>query len=152
MKDNKDNTNRKSSKSVNSVIWGEFLFVILPLLVTSMVFKFQGNFLNVFALPEWSFASAIMAGQAIIRFVSGLVSVSEKIEWRRVILPLSLLITCVLTPSLVILSLLLVSKNPSNSLITTQLVLFFIASITYLSYAGYGEELFQKSELRRSKK
>lgn len=62
----------------------EFLFVLLPLIVITLVFIFKGeHFAQITASPEWSISAAILGGQTLVRFVSGLARATRP-SWQRV--------------------------------------------------------------------
>src|SRR5256885_5306599 len=78
----------------------EFLFVLVPLLVLTLVFRFQGKaWGSLFASPEWSFASALLFGQTVVKFVAGIASAGRKIK-ERVALFVSLVLVLGLIPSI----------------------------------------------------
>src|SRR2546422_66704 len=92
-----------------SAIVAEFLFILVPLLVLTLVFQYQGKaWVSLFASPEWAFASALLFGQTVMKFVTGIASAAPASK-ERVALFVSLLLVLGLIPAMLVLALILVS-------------------------------------------
>ncbi|HZS45220.1 MAG TPA: hypothetical protein VFC63_08980 [Blastocatellia bacterium] len=134
-----------------SILIAEMLFVILPLLVTGIVLEYKGQFHTLLDSSEWSFATAILFGQALTKFVSGLVSGKIRLEWQRVILLFTVLIVLGLVPSLMVLTLVLVSESTGlgamgQGLRLTQMLLFVLGLGGYIVFGGLGEFALARAE------
>lgn len=139
----KNQLNRQKQRA-KSVVWAELLFVFLPLIVMAMILSYKENLSKILLIPEWSFATAVLTGQAIVKFVAGLVHREKKPPWQKVVLPLSILIVMILVPSLILLALILLSEEPPKSLIVGQFILFFLSVIVSLTFGGLGEEYHEE--------
>ena len=116
----------------------EILFVFLPLLVLAIVFVVRGTtLLALFSSPEWSFATAILFGQAIVKLVAGVTHKGASV-WQPVAFIVTAMIVLGLVPSLVILALILTATNLSIPLVAIQMVLFVLAIIVFFAFGGYG--------------
>lgn len=120
----------------------ELTFAILPLLVVLMVVAHQRHSVHLFASPEWSFGSAILFGQSLVKFISGIVRGGGGS-----IGPIALLIALVvvfgLVPSLFVLTVTLQSfearQDPTHGLQVVQVVLFCSASVLYIVLGAVAE-------------
>ncbi len=121
----------------------ELIFAILPLLVLTLVFIYLGKDVpSVLGSPEWSFGAAVLFGQAIVRFVSGMIR-SGRADTEMVALFVSVLLVLGLVPSLAVLALVLhAHEGPSHLvptwLVITQIVQFAGGIVVYLWFGGMG--------------
>ena len=121
---------------VFSALVGELLFVLLPLLVLGLVFAYKSKgAVALFSSAEWAFASALLFGQCIVKFVSGVAEARVGIP-ERVGLVVACLIVFGLVPSMVVLALILVSERPDTWLVLAQIALFVVAAGAFLFFAG----------------
>jgi hypothetical protein len=66
-------TERASERNrICSGLAAEVAFALLPLLVVLMVVIHTGHSHRLFSSPEWSFGAAILFGQSLVKFVSGI--------------------------------------------------------------------------------
>jgi len=131
----------KQYKNTMFLMFGEFLFILLPLIVISIVELTKGK--TIFAIlesPEWSFGSSILFGLSTIKLVAGFSHTSPKI-WQKPVLSISFIIVVLLVPSLIILSLILTVTPIPDKLIYCQVVMFFIGMIVFLSLGCAGEAM-----------
>lgn len=134
-----------------SILIAEMLFIILPLIVTGIVLRVRGHLTSLLDSSEWSFAAAILFGQALTKFVSGLVSGKIGLQWQRVVLVFTLVIVIGLVPSLTILTLVLVNEPNSGGTIPqclrwTQLLFFVLGVGGYVILGGVGELALARTE------
>jgi len=122
-----------------AILISETLFVLLPLIVLTIVFSYQRKIFGLLHTPEWSFISAILFGQTLVKFVSAVISGAGVQYWQRVVAIVSAIIVLGIVPSLIILSLVLVSESPSNSLAIAQLVMFVLSIGLYFYIGGAGQ-------------
>lgn len=117
----------------------EVCFAFLPLVVLVVVkTSHSGAFLS---SPEWAFGASILFGQALVKFVSGVVRRGRAAKGT-VALAVSLLLVIGLAPSLIVLTLNLMSdahEEPSALLIAAQLTLFAVSTLSYLVFGTLGE-------------
>jgi len=133
-------THSKNNETINTFvgILSELLFVLLPLLVLAFVSVHKGDTLWQFiSAREISFAAAILFGQTVVKFVSG-ISVSGENIWERIALVVSLLIVLGLVPSMIILALIMTSNNPGSWLVWTQLFFFLLSVCIFFVLGGVG--------------
>jgi hypothetical protein len=130
-------------------IFGEFLFILLPLIVISIVELFKGQtILTIIESPEWSFGTAIMFGQSITKLVAGFSRTKPK-TWEKPVFLVSAITVIGLVPTLIIFALLLCQTPPNPALKIAQLAMFcFGIVIFFLCGIGGHIYLHQDSEVR----
>jgi hypothetical protein len=120
----------------------EVAFAVLPLLVILMVFINLRQPVHFFSSPEWAFGSAILFGQTFVRFIAGLVR-HGRVAQGPVALIIAVLLVFGLTPSLVVLIIVLQSSElhcpPSLWLQILQVTLFGCAAAAYVLLGTVGE-------------
>jgi hypothetical protein len=120
----------------------EVAFAVLPLLVVLMVLIHSRRSAHLFASPEWSFGTAILFGQALMKFISGLARGGEAATGP-VRLIVALVVVFGLAPSLMVLTMTLQSSeaqiDPAIWLQIAQVLLFLAAAIMYLLLGTIGE-------------
>jgi len=121
-----------------ALIFVEILFSILPMIILVIVHFYKGTLSSVFFLPEWALVAAVLFGQTIAKITSGAVAFAKKasISYQQVTLSVTLIIVFGLVPSLVVLTLILVSTTPSVGLTIGQLALFVLGIITFFLMGG----------------
>ena len=149
-----DDSERESGDPHYTNTWAllvsETLFVLLPLIVLAIVFSYQRKMFGLLHTPEWSFISAILFGQTLVKFVSAAVSESGA-YWQRVVVIVSAIIVLGVVPSLIILALVLVSEPPSNGLAIAQLIMFILSIVLYFFIGGAGQYAITARETDRSR-
>jgi len=133
------------------LILSELLFVLLPLLVLALVYIFTGRgVMEMLDDAEWSFAAAVLMGQAIVKYVSRAVY-KQSITHDVASLWVAALIVVATVPTLTILSFVLMFGQPLHKdhpgLVWTQVALFIIAVIIFIVFgAVVGRERGDASE------
>ena len=137
----KSKLNDKKSISENStyLVLAETFFTLLPLIILTMVFAYSQKLHEVFTSPEWSVTAAIVFGQTIVKLIAGILEKNIPTQWQRVIFLISIFITLLLIPSVIILTLVYISETPSYGLVFMQ-ILFFILSVFIYIFIGTGIE------------
>ncbi len=101
-----------------------------------------------FATPEWSFGTAILFGQALVKFISG-VAHGGRAAAGAVALAVALVVVFGLVPSLFVLSIILETVEANKSvqlwLQYLQVILFIVAASTYVVLGAVGESWYKKS-------
>jgi len=115
----------------------EVLFVILPLIVLTIIFLFKSRASEIMASPEWSFGASVLFGQGIVKLVGGL-SARGGMHGARVGLFCAIILVLGLVPSLVVLSLILISEHPSEGLIRAQELLGVFSLVSFFFCADMG--------------
>src|SRR5262245_12251938 len=137
----KDDSIRKSLFAV----FAELLFVLLPFVVTAIVFAYKGQASKLLSMSEWSIAASVLIGQALVRVTSAVVSITvskTKIRykyiggWEAIAFLMSLIIVLLLVPSLLVLSFVMMSENVSTKLIILQRTLFIIGLVLYFGFGS----------------
>ena len=141
----------KETSVVNAI--GEFLFILIPLVVLSLVFFHKDRGIPaLLGSPEWAFASALLFGQTIVKLVTGIIrrslatsseSTSDyfgNIQLRTLqqtaALVVAGLIVLALVPAMIVLALILVAEPLSTWLIIAQITLFAIGSFAFIFIGG----------------
>ncbi|MGA2193218.1 MAG: hypothetical protein ABSG42_07590 [Nitrospirota bacterium] len=134
-------TKEEKKDDVNSFIGvtAEYLFLIIPFVVLSVVMAYKNNAFELIYSPEWALSSAILFGQTIVKLVSGISAYKGGLYWQRVAIIFSLIIVFGLIPSLIVLTLILTSSRQVFGLAVSQIILFILSSLALLSLGGLGQ-------------
>ncbi|MEA2337747.1 MAG: hypothetical protein QOE82_1754 [Thermoanaerobaculia bacterium] len=125
------------------VVASELLFIALPLVVISIVeFHHNGGWTALFNSSEWSFAAAVLFGQAVVKMIS--VAAGGAIKERATFFG-ALTMVFGLVPSLVVLALILIDKTPTTGLRFAQIALFLLGVLVYTWFAA-GSHLLPQHE------
>lgn len=145
---------RLPSRKVFTAVAGaiaEWLFAIVPLIVLSIVLSHLQHGGDVLESAEWSFGASVLAGQGVVRFVSGLVK-GQDLSVDRVLLGVSAALVFVVVPANIILALVLMNKEEdppkhlSSLMVTGQVSLFVVASLLFIVAASFGHLWARRSE------
>jgi ABC-type polysaccharide transport system permease subunit len=102
---------RRKNSQINAfaILGAEFMFILLPFVVSGIVFSYKGDYSKMLGMHEWSLAASVLIGQSLVKFISGMLANRDvyTAHWERVALAISFLIVAGLVPSLIILSLVL---------------------------------------------
>jgi hypothetical protein len=113
----------------------EVAFAVLPLMIVLIVFFHLGKTGRWWASNEWPFGAAILFGQALVKFMSGL-SRGGPAATGPVAFTTALVIVGGLAPSLLVLTLTLIANENSQPLApwlqVAHVVLFITAAAVYL--------------------
>ena len=120
----------ESDQSISFAI-GELAFIILPFVVMTITFNFNGNIIEIIKQPEWSLAASVMFGQSIIRMLHAVARGSREIYHYRVGAFFALIILFGLVPSLTTLSLIFTGDDTPTWLIWLQLTLFVLSAFIF---------------------
>jgi hypothetical protein len=136
----------------------ELLFVALPFIVYFIVLWAKGDFGHFFYMPELSLASAVLLGQAIARFIAGILvaartakkstAADDKQGHDLVVLFLTFAIVLGLVPVLVVLVLVVIAPERSTNLAWAQGILFMWTVVLYAVLAGMGQYLLSDEQRR----
>lgn len=97
-----------------------------------MISTHKDSSINILYEPEWSMAASILTGQTIVRFISGLLNSKVDYKIGVVSLIVTILIAFILAPSLLVLTLIMISTSIETYLVVTQIVLFILAVLLFL--------------------
>jgi len=145
---------RLPSRKVFTAVAGaiaEWLFAIVPLIVLSIVLSHLQHGGDVLESAEWSFGASVLAGQGVVRFVSGLVK-GQHLSVDRVLLGVSAALVFVVVPANIVLALVLMNKEEdptkhlSSLMVTAQVSLFVVASLLFIVAASFGHLWARRSE------
>jgi len=132
---------RKKLLDIKASLAAELLFTFLPFLVIFLVLAYTQEIPRMLYLPEWSFAAAILSGQAIVKFILGLLEFGDRVNLGIVALVVTATIVVILAPSLVVLSLILVTGSSPTWLAIMQIVLFVLAVVLFLFLGRVSHEI-----------
>ncbi len=105
----------------------EYLFILLPFIVIGMVKLYKSSLGDFFAAADWSFASAILFGQAIVKIVSAGVINKNSVS-PRIVLIVTLLFIIGVAPCLVLIAIILLNDANSIYIMLTQVILYIVAT------------------------
>jgi len=129
-----------------AVITSELLFVLLPLVVIALIRLAGGHSLReLLAIPEWSFGSAVLIGQALVKLVSGVAAQRSPARWESLAFVVSVMVVLALVPSLIVLALMLTASTASTALITMQMLLFGMSVVVFYTAGSLGHRLLDRS-------
>jgi cytochrome c oxidase subunit IV len=115
---------------------GEYLFILLPLVVLAFVLLMTDNkHHNLLTTPEWSFGAAILFGQAVQR-IAAAASRTQAYRWEKTTLLVSALLVLGLVPSLLTLALVIHLDHCTRALAYSQILLFSIGSLAFLLFGA----------------
>jgi len=118
----------------------EWFFAVLPLLVVTIVMTHLGRSTMILESAEWAFGASILAGQALVRLVAGVVR-AKKLAIERVILGISTILVLVVVPANITLALVIMAEandqHISSLLVTAQAGLFFFSSALFILIASF---------------
>ncbi len=132
------------------VVLSEALFVIVPLVVLSFIALFRGqSAVELFASPEWSFAASVLFGQLIVKCVSSALRAGS-LGWRFIAGATAVLIVLGLVPSLLTLTLLLITTGHSHNIIlnTVQIIWFTLGLLSFFFLGGAFEVMLLRMYLK----
>jgi hypothetical protein len=145
----KTEENIKERDNALFLIYGEILFAIFPFLVKILIvangFTALSGFFN---SSDWSLAGSLLAGQAIIKYSSGLNKYGKRIHWQLVqlqqILLFFLAALCLITYGIY-------HANSTHTVFLTiwQIFLFVLSLIAFLGYGSFGQYLLDKPYRKR---
>jgi hypothetical protein len=120
----------------------EVLFAVLPLLVVALVLVLaKGDPRRVFSSPEWSFGSAVLFGQGIVKIVRSTLGARGS-NPRMTAVVIAVILVVGLVPSLVILALMVyLEQNAPVAIMVWQMVWFFLAGSCSLLIGGVTEAI-----------
>ncbi len=131
------------------VIYGEIFFALLPFIIIAFASIQNRDILTLWYGSELSLAAIILSGQALMRFVSGLIKFEGKKHWERascwILVVLFLPIICLLD-----FSVLRFADNPSTFFYVLQIVLFLLSLFVYIIFGGAGQLLLSASRQHRN--
>lgn len=133
-----DEAHKIDRTAATYAIFGDLLFIVLPLVVISIVDISVGR--SLFALiesPELSFGSAVLFGQTIIKVVSGFAH-SKPSGAEQPVFIIGMIIVFGLVPSLVVLALLLSITPIPHGLKLAQACIFGQGVIVFLIFGVTG--------------
>jgi ABC-type polysaccharide transport system permease subunit len=136
---------RNSHKNAYAILGAEFLFILLPFIVSGIVFSYKGHYSKLLDMHEWSLAACVLIGQSLVKFISGMLANKDvyTARWERVAFAISFLIVAGLVPSLIILSLVLIDGVHSRGLAIAQVGIFVLAVVVFFAFGGGGEALMR---------
>jgi len=130
------------------VIVSEMVFILAPVCILLIVLVVRGNWVGVITAPDWSYATIVMIGQTIVKLSTGLSHNQDRKQWHFVTLLFTLLVMLEFAPAVIVLVLLLTSKQTIVGLVIAQWLLLLLAGLTYWNVAKVGQILLDHSTLR----
>ncbi len=142
-----------NKRRILSGLLAEIAFAALPLLIVLMVLLRYDHGKHIWAAPEWAFGAAILFGQALVKFMTGLAH-GGKAAHGPVALAITLIIVLGLAPSLLVLTLILMARESAQSqspevatgLCVAQIVWFLGGAATYVVFGAVGEAWREKPQ------
>lgn len=129
-------------------VGAEVVLSLVPIIVLVLVVVVMRptQHATLFAEPEWSFISAVLFAQAIVRFVAGASSLPTGSRWESVIFAVALLFTFGVVPSLAILIFVLLTHEPPTWLQWLQIVFFLLAIACFWIMGTVGHAMLSVEE------
>ncbi|RJP78601.1 MAG: hypothetical protein C4522_12560 [Desulfobacteraceae bacterium] len=123
----------------------EFLFIVFPFVVIFIISLYISDTKPFIAKPEWAVAASILFGQSLVKWVSGIAAQKKSAVVSRVAFVVTLVIVCGLLPSIIVLTLLLITPSSPTWLNLTQIALFIIATVVFFLLGGLGNYLLDNN-------
>lgn len=120
----------KHYSNARIILLSEYLFIFLPFVVIGIIKLYKSSFSDFFAAADWSFASAILFGQVIVKIVNAGV-VHKNAAWQKVVLILTFLFILGVTPCLIIIAIILLDNANSIYIMASQVILYAIATLIF---------------------
>ena len=149
-----DNQNKKKNSQAVAYVIGELAFIFMPFLVMTIIFAYKQKLNQMLCEPEWSLASAVMFGQAIIKMYHGVSKNDNKtILHYNVSALFALIMLFGLVPSLIVLSLIYNTSagDLPSWLIIIQICLFILAVLVFSAINKLHVEIEEKENKENSK-
>ena len=126
----------------------ELLFIMLPFVVFGIIFTYKGEQSKLAYMPEWSLAASVLFGQALVKYVAGVLGSRFKfrVVWERIAFFISLILVSGLIPSILVLTLILTTSGPSDNLANAQIGLFGYGLVLFLLFGSMGQSLIASKE------
>lgn len=122
------------------LVSAEVVFILLPFILTGIVLVNRGKFREFFSQPEWALAASVIMGQALVKVISGFLSIPTKgLAWQKVSFGVAVVIGVFLAPALIIVSLVLNGGSASRALVGLQIALFLMGLLLFF-FGGWGSE------------
>lgn len=128
----------------------EYLFILLPFIVIGMVKLYKSSMGDFFAAADWSFASAILFGQAIVKIVSAGV-INKSSASPKIVLIVTLLFIMGVSPCLILIAIILLNDANSIYIMAIQVILYIVATSIFFwigsaAHVMIDEVVYQKKE------
>lgn len=136
---------KNSQNKAFAILGAEFMFILLPFIVSGIIFSYKGDYSKILGMHEWSLAASVLIGQSLVKFISGMLANKGvyTAHWERVALAISFIIVAGLVPSLIVLSLVLVDGVHSRGLAIAQVGIFVLAVVVFFAFGAGGEALMR---------
>jgi len=142
---NFSNLNKSDLMDTRASLWAELLFTFLPFLIIALVSIYKNGTEKLLYIPEWSLAASILIGQAIVKFITGLLPFGRNLNLGVVSLVISSLIVLLLAPSLIVLALIMTLEDLPISIALIQVFLFIVAVIIFLFLGRINRRIYIQS-------
>jgi hypothetical protein len=122
----------------------EAFFAVLPLFILPLVLR-HSSIWHILGSPEWSFGAAVLSGQALVKFVSGMTRGQSR-NTDRVGLAVAALFVFAVAPCLAVLGEILKDeKHVDHPLIVIQMGLFAASLVIFFFFGTIGH-MWQRSQ------
>ena len=128
------------------VIVSDMLFVFAPIFILMILHFVKKDHVSIFYRADWSFASIILFGQAIVRFASGLSKGDKHYRWQIIAAIISFVIVFGLIPSAVLLALIYSTSEYSIWVYIVQIIIFIVGCFTYYNIGACGQMMLDNDE------
>jgi hypothetical protein len=126
-----------------ATVCADLLFTLLPIIVTVLVTTHYKGFTWMYRSPEFSFASAVIYGQIVVKLLIITMHSPGGVYGGRIILLVAITLVTCLCPTLFILLLLLSAEmtetSPGLLLLVAQAFYFVLAIAVYMFYGTVAE-------------
>jgi hypothetical protein len=132
-----------------AAIISEMLFVVLPILIILALHGIRNEWDGLLVSPEWSFATIVLFGQAIVKFAAGICKGTKKFRWQLISLINALVIVLGLIPAVLLLVFLNVLDTAPTWAYVAQMVLLVLGGFTFLTIGTIGQMLVDQDSRTR---
>lgn len=116
----------------------EYLFVLLPVMVTAVMHLERKEYVHLISTPEWSFGTIVLLGQASVKLVAGVAGHGKQIRREYLVLTITLMFVFLIVPATTLLHHILTTDSPGVIATLSQMVLFMVATALFLVFGTVG--------------
>lgn len=127
--------------------YSDILFVLMPFILVLTIKLFREEVLTVLASPEFSLASAVLAGLAVVKLMMALASHDRMSRFReRLVFMVAATTFMLLMPSLLLAAVGVALEQPPMFLVYVQPVLLIVAIAVYSGAVHTGQTLLKRED------
>lgn len=129
------------------IIFSEAIFLLLPLFIIYLLDPSIDNFIDLLSSKDIGLVAIVCWGQNLVKVITALVKINQKIKWKSVSLYVSMVIAFGLLPSIVFFCLIHINRYIDNSIYWFQGIFFILSIANHFTFGLFAQDLMD-SELK----